>query len=178
MPKERSKISTIFVRFRANFGQFRADFEGVKISGVFGQNFVPDTFKISVGFLSHFFWNCKTALCEDYNFLLNLGSAWQNLFNDMEHVTIACFNVLLAIRIWKKFYFFWNCKTALCGDYNFFLNLGLAYQDLSNDMQHAMVACQEACFSPDRHTKLHEFVDLYNDELRLATILAMISNAW
>ena len=57
--------------------------------------------------------------------------------------------------------------TALCGDYNFLLNLGSACQDLSNDMQHAMVACQEACFSPDRHTKLHEFVDLYNDALYL-----------
>ena len=128
--------------------------------------------------ISLFFWNCKTALCGDYNFLLNLGSECQGLPNDMQHVMIACFNVLSAIRIWRKFHFFWNCMTALCGDYNFLLNLGSACQDLSNDMQHAMVACQEACFSPDRHTKLHEFVDLYNDELRLATILAMISNAW
>ena len=49
---ERSQISAIFVHFRANFGRFRALFGPNEISGVFGQNIVPDASKISVGVLN------------------------------------------------------------------------------------------------------------------------------
>ena len=45
---ERSQKSIIFVRFRANFGQFRWTFAKVKISGVFDQNVVPKISKISI----------------------------------------------------------------------------------------------------------------------------------
>ena len=50
--EKKVKISPFFSQFWLNFGHFRANLTQSEISGVFGQNFVPEILKISVGLLS------------------------------------------------------------------------------------------------------------------------------
>ena len=50
--EKKVKISPFFSHFWLIFGRFRANLTQSEISGVFGQNFVPEILKISVGLLS------------------------------------------------------------------------------------------------------------------------------
>ena len=77
MREKKVKISPFFSQFWLNFGHFRVNLTQSEISGVFGQNFVPEILKISVGLLSKIsdilqnFWQSgstgcyclKTAIC-------------------------------------------------------------------------------------------------------------------